>query len=73
MINILLNVSNFFYQSPNESLDELFQVCGRIEQKGWGTVEVAEALVKFFRKGGEPRKTEELGSDVIEFFHAELD
>ena len=69
------------YQSSSESLDELFQVCGRIEQKGWGTAEVASALQRFFQGPGSERASEvgtdnnddEIESDVMRFFHSELD
>ena len=46
----------FFYQ----------QICGKMEEKGWGTSEVAKTLIKSFLD------RQPAHFDVIEFFNKEL-
>jgi hypothetical protein len=67
----LSDIPLLVYQSHDENLEDIFHICGQIEQRGWTTEQVAQTISKYFNT----TPIKEHNSNpyaIINFFEQEL-
>ena len=67
----LSDIPLLVYQSHDDNLDDIFHICGQIEQKGWNTQQVAQTISNFFKATPSEEHAENPFA-IINYFEHEL-